>query len=552
MNESFTIHGRSTRWIPAFQGLLLLASLLFAGCGRPESAADRGVHHQVLHRSLGAEVPDLDPHLATTLAESQVINSLFEGLVIPNPDGGAPLPGVAKSWTVSEDGLVYTFLLRDGALWSNGSPVTATDFLESFRRILSPDLASGNATMLYPILNARGYHHGEVADFGQVGVKAVSSGELVISLEAPCPFLLELATHWSWLPVPIEQISRHGPVHERGSRWTRPGDLIGNGPFVLMEWIPNQWIRVERSPTYWDRQTVRLRRINFHAIDSVEAEERAYRAGQLHITEALPLGKIDTYRRAADPALRIEPFLSVYFYRLNVNHPVLKDVRVRRALALSINKMKLTETVLRGAQMPAGSFTPRGIGGYTPPSGLTSNPNLARRLLAEAGYPEGIGFPHLEILFNSSENHRLIAEAIQEMWRSELGIECLLLNQDLRVYLENRRMVNYEICRSGWVADYVDPLSFLELLTTANADNQTGWSNPEFDRLIDAARHDLNRQSRHDVFRRAEEILLDQVPVIPLYHYSTIRLVDPRVRGWAPHPLDQHPYKFVYLEPLPE
>jgi oligopeptide transport system substrate-binding protein len=532
--------------------LLVLATAIFTGCGRPETAANDGVRHQILHRSLGAEVPDLDPHLATTLAESQVIHSLFEGLVIPNPDGGIALPGVAKSWTVSKDGLVVTFQLRSEARWSDDSPVTATDFVESFRRVLSPDLAAGNAAMLYPIRNARGYHHGEIADFERVGVKAASSHVLVVNLEAPCPYLLELATHWSWLPVPVERIARHGPVYERGSRWTQPGDLVGNGPFRLVEWIPNQWIQVEQSPTYWDQRTVRLRRIDFHAIDSVEAEERAFRAGQLHITEALPLGKIDTYRHAADPALRIEPFLSVYFYRLNVNHPVLSDVRVRRALAVSINKMKLTETVLRGAQLPAESFTPRGIGSYTPPTGLASNPDLARRLLAEAGYPDGIGFPNMEILFNSSENHRLIAEAIQEMWRRELGIEGLLVNQDLRVYLENRRMVNYEVCRSGWVADYVDPLSFLGLLTSTNVDNQTGWSNPEFDRLIDAARHDLNRQNRHDLFRKAEEILLDEVPVIPIYHYSTIRLVDPRVRGWAPHPLDQHPYKFVYLDPLPE
>jgi oligopeptide transport system substrate-binding protein len=531
-------------------GSLVLAAVLIAGCDRPETAADRGVNRQVLHRSLGAEVPDLDPHLATTLAESHVVNSLFEGLVISSPEGGTPLPGVAESWTLSENGLVCTFQLRSDARWSDGSMVTATDFVESFHRVLSPELASGNATMLYPIRNARGFHQGEFTDFGRVGVKADSSLQLIVTLEAPCPYLLELATHWSWLPVPIERIARHGPVHERGSRWTRPGDLIGNGPFILEEWIPNQWIRVGRSPTYWDQQSVRLQRIVFHSIDSVNAEERAYRAGQLHITEALPLSKIDTYRRVEDRALRIEPFLSVYFYRLNVNHPILKDGRIRRALALSISKPRLVDSVLHGAQMPAKSFTPRGIGGYTPPTGLASDPSLARQLLADAGYPKGAGFPNLEILFNSSENHRLIAEAIQEMWRIELGIECRLVNQDLRVYLENRRSENYEICRSGWVADYVDPLSFLGLLTSTNVDNQTGWSDPEFDRLVDSARHDLNRQSRNDLFRRAELILLHQVPVIPLYHYSTIRLVDPRVQGWVPHPLDQHPFKFVYLEPL--
>lgn len=526
----------------------LAIALCLSACGRPDSMADRGVRDSILHRSLGAEVPELDPHLATTLAESQVILALFEGLLIPDPAGGDPLPGVAESWTVSPDGLVYTFNLRAGASWSDGEPLTATDFVQSFERVLRPELASGGATMLYPIRNARAFHHGEITDFAQVGVEATSDRVLTVTLDSPCAYLPQLATHWSWLPVPIEQIKRHGPVFQRGSRWTREDQLISNGPFTLIEWIPNQWIRVERNPLYWDAGTVRLEGIVFHAIDSVDAEERAYRAGQLHITEALPLGKIDTYRGASSPDLRIEPFLSVYFYRLNVTHPILRQVAIRRALSLAIDRKRLVDTILRGAQMPAGSFTPPSISGYQPPTGLHADPEAARRLLSEAGYPNGEDFPDLEILFNSSENHRLIAEAIQEMWRRELGIHTTLHNQDLRVYLENRRLLNYEIIRSGWVADYQDPMSFLALFTTDNPDNQTGWSDPTYDQLVEAARHETDRQARQELFQQAEEIILSEVPVIPIYHYSTIRLVDPRVKGWVSHPLDQHPYKYLYLE----
>lgn len=545
-----SLSARITTLIPA--SVVLTAGLAIAvfvsACGRPASMADRGVRDSILHRSLGAEVPELDPHLATTLAESQVILALFEGLLIPDPEGGDPLPGVAESWTISPDGLLYIFHLRADARWSNGDPLTAADFVQSFKRVLSPKLASGGATMLFPIQNARAYHHGELDDFSQVGVEATSDRVLTIHLDSPCAYLLQLATHWSWLPVPIEQIEQHGLVFERGSRWTREEGMISNGPFSLVEWIPNQWIRVKKNPQYWDAGTVRLQGIVFHAIDSVDTEERAYRAGQLHVTEALPLGKIDTYRGPASPDLRIEPFLSVYFYRLNVTHPILERVEIRRALSLAIDRKRLVDTILRGAQMPAGSFTPPSISGYRPPTGLNVDPEQARRLLSAAGFPDGDGFPVLEILFNSSENHRLIAEAIQEMWRRELGIHVTLLNQDLRVYLENRKLLNYEICRSGWVADYQDPMSFLGLLTTDNVDNQTGWSNPAYDQLVEAARLETERSVRQDLFRQAEEIILNEMPVIPIYHYSTIRLVDPRVKGWVSHPLDQHPYKYLYLE----
>lgn len=540
--------GRPCRPGPALIAGCLVLCWLQSACTRPESAADQGVRTQVLHRSLGAEVPQLDPHLATTLAEAQVVSSLFEGLLIPDPGGGAPLPGVAESWSVSPDGLVYTFQLRPTARWSDGTPLTASDFVASFRRVLSPELASGNANLFFPIRGAMAYQRGEITDFSLVGIRADSDQTLTLTLESPCAFLPQLVTHWSWLPVPLAQIERHGPVHERGSRWTLAGELVGNGPFTLVEWMPDQLIRVRKNPHYWDATTVRLNEIVFHAINSVDAEERAFRAGQLHVTEALPLGKIDPYRESGSAALRIEPFLSVYFYRLNVTHPVLQDIRVRQALRLSLDRKRLVDTVLRGAQMPADSFTPRGIGNYVPPTGPATDPERARRLLAEAGFPEGDGFPQLEILFNSSENHRLIAEAIQEMWRRELGISCRLVNQELRVYLENRRLINYEICRSGWVADYLDPLSFLGILTSGNPDNQTGWSSPDYDRLIEQARVETDRAVRRELFRQAEQILLDEVPVIPVYHYSTIRLVDPRVKGWVAHPLDQHPYKFIHLE----
>jgi oligopeptide transport system substrate-binding protein len=294
-----------------------------------------------------------------------------------------------------------------------------------------------------------------------------------------------------------------------------------------------------------------LRAIHFYPIDSVEAEERAFRAGQLHITDALPIGKIDAYRRDAPQFLRIDPYLGTYFYRLNVRRPPLDDPRIRRALSLAVDRREIVASILRGSQTEARAFTPPGLGGYVPPPGRPADFEEARRLLAQAGHPGGKGLPPLELLYNNSENHRAIAEAIQEMWRRELGIEVRLANEEEKVVLEARRNGDFQILRSAWIADYADPESFLDIWRTNDGNNDTGWSSPKYDALLAEAEQSADPVARQNLWRRAEQKLLDDAPIIPIYHYTHVFLIQPSVHGWHPTLLDHHPYKDVWLEPQP-
>ena len=526
-----------------------LLLLLLAGCWSRESPVQSGNVTQVLHRSLGADVAELDPHIITGLPELNVASALFEGLVGEDPQDLHPVPGVAAGWNVSADGLVYTFHLRPDALWSNGEPVTARDFIGSFRRVLTPALGADYASMLYLVQRAEAYHRGELQDFAQVGFTAPDDRTLIITLEHPASHFLSLLSHPVWYPVHLPTLEKFGPVAQRGSRWTRPENFVGNGPFTLAEWRPGKIIVAKRSPFYWDTAHVKLQAVHFYPADSVEAEERAFRAGQLHITEALPVSKVDAYRRDQSDVLRISPFLDTYFYRLNVTRPLFNDRQVRQALSLAIDRTAIVEKITRGGQQPAHSFTPPGTAGYEPPPGLTGDAAAARALLAAAGYPGGQGFPAFDLLINSSGNHRVIAEAVQEMWRRELGITAHLVNMEQKTLLSLRRTLDYQVLRSDWAGDYLDPAAFLEIFTTRSGNNHTGWGSQDYDALIYEAARTQDTAARYNLLRRAETMLLTEAPIIPVFHYTTVRLVHPAVRGWYDTPLDRHPYKSVWLEP---
>lgn len=529
----------------------LLASglwLLISACTRRETGVQRGNREQVLHRGIGSEVSDLDPQLVTGLAEQCVVSALFEGLVTEDPSDLHPVPGVAERWEISPDGLTYTFHLRADAKWSNGDPVTAPDFVASFRRILTPSLAADNATLFYLVRNAEAFNQGRLADFAQVGFMADDDRTLRITLAQPAPYFLTLLAQMPWLPVPLPAIEKYGAAGQRGNPWTRPGRLVGNGPFVLKTWKPNEVIIVEKSPTYWDAARVRLQAIQFHPIDSQDAEERAFRAGQLHVTYTLPVGKVDAYRRAAPQFLRRDPYFNTYFFRLNVRRPPLDNEQVRRALALAVDRQAIVEHVLRGGQQPATSLTPPGLADYTPPAAVTADFDAARRLLAAAGHAGGHGLPPLELLYNNSENHRLLAEAVQEMWRRELGVEVRLANQELKVVLAERRTGQYQILLSDWVGDYPDASTFLDVWRGDSGNNHTGWASSEYDSLLLAAARTVNPAERAVLLQRAESLLLTAMPVVPLYFNTHVFLLQPSVHGWYSTVLDHHPYKYVWLE----
>jgi len=525
----------------------LAACAVGAGCSRGVDNARSGDRSQALHRGIGADLADLDPHLATQASDYTVLSSLLEGLLGEDPVDLHPVPGVAERWEVSPDGLTYTFHLRAGARWSNGDPVTSRDFVQSWRRILTPELAATNASQLFLIRGAREFYRG-ACGFGEVGLSAPDPRTLAVVLNHPAPWFPSFLSSPAWLPVSIATVSKYGPVSRRGNPWAAPGTWVGNGPFVLKSWSHGQEIVVARSPTYWDRGRVRLREIHFHAFDSIDAEERAFRAGQLHVTEALPPERIGAYRRDAPGLLRIDPLLGTYFLRVNVRRPGLSDARVRLALALAIDRPAIVERLLKGGQRPAYSFTPPGLGGYAADPVQRGQPDEARRLLADSGHPGGRGLPAFELLYNNSETHRVIAEAIQEMWRRELGVRLNLVNEELKSTEEARRAGTYDLLRSSCIADYADPSYFLDLWRSYDGNNFTGWSDAGYDSILSEAAGTADPARRAELYGKAERLLLSEAPIIPLYFYTHVFLIRPSVRGWSPTALDHHPYKDVWLE----
>jgi oligopeptide transport system substrate-binding protein len=536
------------RWVCLLIAVPLLVFLV-AGCGQRETRVEVGDREQILYKGNGGEPQELDPYVVTGVSEYHIIMSLLEGLVTEDPHDLHPVPGMAERWDVSPDGKVYTFHLRKNAKWSNGDPVTARDFLNSYKRMLTPSLASEYSYMHFVVKNAQAYNEGKITDFDQIGYKVLDDYTFQVTLDNSTPYFLSLLLHHSWYPVHVPTIRKYGDPYQRGSKWTRAGRFVGNGSFVLAKWRVNDVIVVKKSPTYWDRDRVRLNEIHFMPIESDETEERAFRAGQLHVTETLPLTKIDFYRKNYPDLLRIEPYLGTYFYDINVTKPPLNDKRVRRALALTIDRGSLVKNVLRGGQLPAFCLTPPGTAGYTCRTQSHEDVAEAKRLLAEAGYPDGKDFPTIELLYNTLEAHRIIAETIQQMWKKNLGIEVRLVNQEWKVYLDSQRTLNYQISRASWIGDYADPNTFLDMWVTGGGNNRTGWSNPEYDRLIAEAARTTDPQQRLEVFQKAEAILLDELPMIPIYFYTHVHARRPEVNGWYPTILDNHPYKYVYLEP---
>jgi len=338
-----------------------------------------------------------------------------------------------------------------------------------------------------------------------VGFSARDPLTVEIRLKQPTPYFLNLLNHYSWFPVHIPTIEKFDGLGRKGTRWTRPENFVGNGPFVITKWIPNQIVVVEKSATYWDRDRVKLNAIHFYPIESGETEERMFRSGQLHKTQGLPLSKIDVYKRDNPDLLHIDPFLGTMYIRVNVTRPHLSDPRVRQALALAINREHLTTYVNKSGKIPAYNLTPPDTAGFTPEARFEGGLEEARALLTEAGFPNGRDLPRIDVLYPTSENGKVIAEAIQEMWRRELGINVRLVNQEWKVYLDSMNTLDYDLAVSIWIGDYVDPNTFLDMFETDNGNNRTGWSNAEYDRLLRQAAQTADQEERKATIRRQVE-----------------------------------------------
>lgn len=529
-----------------FVGILLMLT----ACSGGERRVDQGNRDGVLHFGNGTEPQTLDPHTMTGVPEHHIEQALFEKLVAKDPKTLTPAPGVAERWEISADGRVYRFYLRNNARWSNGDAVTAEDFRWSWWRALQPALGNEYGYMLYPIKNAEAYATGKLQDFSQVGIRVINPHELEVELNEPTPYFLQLIDHNSYAPVHRATLEKFGAPTDRFSHWIRPGNMVSNGPFKLADWKLYKHVRVEKNPYYWDAANVKLNAIVFYPTENIITEERMFRSQQLHRTEDFPTNKVYDYKTQHPDELRLDPYLGSYYYMVNVTKPGLNDVRVRRALAMSIDRESLIKNVLNGVNFPAYALTPPGTGGYEPPQLFKFDPEAARKLLAEAGYPDGKGFPKVEILYNTQESHRKIAVALQQMWKIHLNIDVTMVNQEWKVYLDSRDALNYDLCRAGWIGDYVDPNTFIDMWVTGGGNNDTGWSNAEYDdlvlRKIPAMKTDAERIAG---FSRAETILMEELPIIPIYFYSTRHLVQTSVKGMPGNLMDYYSFKHVYLEP---
>lgn len=505
--------------------------------------------HKVLLICQGAEPRSLDPHLAWSADEARIIGALLEGLVAFDCcDQAKIIPGMADHWDHNDDDSIWTFHIRENARWSNGDPVTAEDFVFSYKRALTAGLGCPYSDSLFILKGAEQYFRGELTDFSQVGVKPLDSQTLQFELVGPTPYLLAALTLECWFPVHPATVLKFGRIEERDTKWTLPGNYVGNGPFLMTTWKTQDVIETVRNPAYWDVDNVHLNGINFYLIEDEGTQERAFRAGQLHMTRDVQPDRIAYYKGEHPDLLRIDPVEGTQMLTMNVHQPPLNDARVRLALSLAIDRGAIVHSVTREGEKPATGYTPPGIGEYKPLDLVRSDPERARQVLAEAGYPDGARFPHVKLWTANREVPRAIAEAIQDMWKRELHIDVQLESEESRIFQDAVSKGHFQIVIYRWGGDFMDPITFLSMWTTGNPNNGAQWSDQEYDNLIQLSNSTADKTARLEVLHRAEERFLNQLPVIPIYWNTQCYLLDPSVRGWSPMALALHNYKFVDLQ----
>ncbi len=515
----------AVRAIRRFVPFLLAAALAFTGCGRKETAA--GTPAQVLRLSQRNEPGDLDPAKVTLPDEFGLLRAVLEGLLRPGVDGGEPRPGVAERYEVSADGLTYVFHLRADARWSDGEPVTAAQFVAAYRRLLTPATAAPKAAVFFPVRHARAFVAGTLTDFDAVGFRVVDPRTLVITLEQPTPRFPHYVASGPWLPVRTDVVAKHGRT------WTQPQHFVGNGPFTLAEWRPDQRLVMKRNPRWHGAAGVRLDELHFVRLDSADGEDRAYRAGQVDATMAVPTSRIEVYAQERPEELRRQPMFETRYLAFNCGRPALRDPRVRRALALALDRAALVDRVLRGGQPVAATLVPPALAGgaATSPHAFRYDPAAAQRLLAEAGFPGGAGFPTLEVTAWSSSQVPVL-EAIQAGWKRDLGIAVTLATREARVHLSALASGDYDIGFVTSIPDVADPLQVLGDFTSGAPENYPQWRDPAFDAALARAATLADASARQAALRDAEDLLLAAAPLAPVYFNAKIWLLSPRVRGW--------------------
>jgi oligopeptide transport system substrate-binding protein len=527
--------------------------LLTAGCSRPGddptlpvaktvqvggTTGEELAAEQILRKGNGTEPESLDPHRAEGVTSSNILRDLFEGLITEAPDGTL-IPGAAESWTISEDGRVYSFKLRPDARWSNGDPVVAEDFAFGLRRSADPATLSEYSAILYPIDNAYAVVNGSLPP-DRLGVRAIDPHTLEVRLHSPTPYLLGLLTHSSTYPV-------HRPsLQTFGDKFARPGNLVSNGAYRLNAWKVQSHIQLVRNPYYWEDDKTTINEVWYYPVENAESELNRYRADEFDTTETVPNRQVPWLRKNLPDELHIAPYLGSYVYGFNTSQPPFKDnIPLRKALAMALDRDILVGKITGAGEIAAYGWVPP-VTGYKNKEPVWATwtqeqrNTEARRLYVEAGYSAEKPL-RVQLLHNTEINHRRLAVAMAAMWRDVLGVETEILNQEWQVFLQTRRTrIDTQVFRYGWIGDYNDPYTFAEILESQHGLNDMSYDNPRYDELLLQASREADPAVRMGLLEEAERVMLDDMPVLPIYYYVSKQLVKPWVAGFETNIMDHH------------
>jgi oligopeptide transport system substrate-binding protein len=523
--------------------MVLLAALLLAAIGLALLLRDEngGAEQQqsILHRGLSSDPESIDPHKARSVQAAEVLRDIGEGLVAYSATGEL-VGAAAESWSISDDGLTYTFNIRPEARWSNGDAVTAEHFVFSLRRLVDPATAAFYAQAIAAIVNAEAIIASEMAP-SDLGAEVIEDNALVITLERPMPYLLSLLTHPSTFPV------HPGAVAAHGTAFTRPENLLSNGAYKLDAWEPGSVLKLIRNEQYWNNGETSIEAVNYHVLTQEMTELNRYRAGEIDVTGSIPPDSFEQVREQYRDEMHIAPYLGVYYYGYNLTKPPFAgNSALRQALSMAIDRETLVEKVTGRGEAPAYSWVPPGVDNYDPRrlsyADMTQDERnaAARRLYRDAGYNEDRP-AQIELRYNTSDTQQRIALAVQSMWRDVLGVETTLINEEFQVLLANMREAEVtQVFRSSWIGDYNDAHTFLSILQGGSPSNMPRFANDEYDDLMRRAAEQVDPLARRLYLEEAERVLLGEHAVIPLYFYVSKHLVSPRVRGWGDNVLDYH------------
>jgi oligopeptide transport system substrate-binding protein len=524
--------------------LVLLTALLaftFFSCGDKKAETAMVKEPVEFRLSNGAEPESLDPHLIQGVPEHRIYEALFEGLTAYDPTDASPIPGVAESWEVSNGGSTYTFKIRKGLVWSDGVKIDANTVVDSWIRMLDP--ATAGPYTWFPEMFLKGASEFIAGEAGPEAVQIRALDDLTFQMDllGPLPYVIGALAHYSFAIVPMHAIEKYG------SEWTNPANFVGNGPFVLEEWVPQDKISVVPNPKYWDAEAVKLDRVVYLPIEDQNTSHNMFLNGEIDWDTTVPQDQIEQVQFRDD--YHATPQLGTYYYVFQNEVAPFDNPLVRKALSMGFNRKNLVEKITKAGQIPAYSMVPD-MSGYPAIAENNEDYAEAKKLLAEAGYPGGEGFPEFEILYNTSEGHKKIAEYIQSEWKNNLGLKVTLLNQEWATYLSNRNQGNFQVARAGWIGDYQDPNTFLDMFITGAGMNGGKYTNPKYDELITKAATMDAGQARMDVLAEAESIFIkEDQGVMPIYYYVTLNMIDTnKWGGFHSNVLDTHPPKDIYLK----